>query len=321
MKVKAVMPPFEDIPVSTKTVIAHTNATYDIGRLYDKIPVVSYNPPIKRRGRRTNPPPPDEKDQLPSGAIVTLKYFQHHRGVDLKGRNKKGNGKFFRNALSVVMKVTNPDGNGKLVNFKLSKNGKFQLTGIKTNEHAIMCVKYLWKYILDLDDHTLFKIDGDNLEVIMKIVMTNIDFSLGFKVNREKLDRHFNSSTDYHSLLETSFGYTGVNIKFPNELNLDQLLTRYSLDIKNEVWNQDMVTMRNYLERLTPAEYQKETNKRRYNTFLVFHSGNVIMSGSFASAMVAAYYEFLDIVKQNKDEIEEHLLVDEPPANTPVPVM
>ena len=248
MPTKAVMPRFGDIPVSTKTVIAHTNATYDIARLYERIPVVEYTPPIKRRGRRTMPPPPDDKDKLPSGSIVTLKYFQHHRGVDLKGRNKKKTGKFFRNALSVVMKV-GEGSSGKLVNFKLSKNGKFQMTGVKLNHHAVMCVKFLWTYILELEDHTLYSINGDELEVIVKVVMTNIDFSLGFKVNREKLDRHFNSWTDYHSLLETSFGYTGVNIKFPNAMDLNQKLTRYRLDVKGEEWSEDTVTMRTYLER------------------------------------------------------------------------
>lgn len=306
MPVKAVMPAFDSISVSTKTVIAHTNATYDIARLFDKIPVVDYTPPIKRRGRRVQPPPPDDKELLPSGAIVTLKYFQHCRGVDLKKRGKKNSGKFFRNALSVVMKVGD-----KLVNFKLSKNGKFQMTGVKTNEHAVNCVKFLWKYILDLEDHTLYTISGGILEVIVKVVMTNIDFSLGFKVNREKLDHHFNSVTDYHSLLETSFGYTGVNIKFPNILNMDQHLSRYTLDVEKNEWKEDVVTMRSYLERLSPGEFQKETNKRRYNTFLVFHSGNVIMSGSVSENMRGCYYQFLDIIKESRSVIEEQLLTDD----------
>ena len=54
--------------------------------------------------------------------------------------------------------------------------------------------------------------------------MRNIDFGLNFYVDREKLDEYFNTCTDYHSLLETSFGYTGVNIKIPISnvhLNLD----------------------------------------------------------------------------------------------------
>lgn len=295
------MPPFEDITVSTKTVIAHTNATYSIQRLFELLPIHPYAPPPRRRGRQQARTGPDPKDELPGGAIVTLKFFQHHRGIDLKA--KKKNTKYFRNALSVVMKVGD-----KLINFKLSKNGKFQMTGVKTNDHAVKCVKYLWKYILDLEDHTLYSISAPSLEVIVKVVMTNIDFSLGFKVDRESLDRYFNSSTDYHSLLETSFGYTGVNIKFPSPLQLDEDLRRHTMDVGSGDWTEDTIKMKDYLDRLPPANQSKELNKRRFNTFLVFHSGNVIMSGSVHDQMKSPYYNFLQIIKDCKTHIEETLL-------------
>ena len=45
--------------------------------------------------------------------------------------------------------------------------------------------------------------------------MTNIDFNVGFIINRENLDKHMNELENFNSLLETSFAYTGVNIKFP----------------------------------------------------------------------------------------------------------
>ena len=89
----------------------------------------------------------------------------------------------------------------KLVNFKLSTNGKFQMTGVKTNEHAILCVKHLWNSILSLCDHTVFSIEGNLLKVMFKVVMTNVDFSLGFLVNRSNLDTFFNSNTNFLLLI------------------------------------------------------------------------------------------------------------------------
>ena len=56
----------------------------------------------------------------------------------------------------------------KLVNFKLSKNGKFQMTGVKTNEHAILCVKFLWQHILNINNHTLYTLEDNFLKVIFK---------------------------------------------------------------------------------------------------------------------------------------------------------
>ena len=109
------MPKFENIQVSSKTVIAKTNATYDIQRLFENLPVVPYTVIKKKRGRKKNIFKPDPNEHIQSGSLITLKYFEHMRGVDLKPKKKSG--KYFRNALSIVMKVKK-----KLVNFKLSKN-------------------------------------------------------------------------------------------------------------------------------------------------------------------------------------------------------
>ena len=302
-RVKPIMPDFKKIQVSTKTVIAQTNASYDIQKLYEKLPVSHYIVVKKKRGRRKNTIVEDPNKDLPSGSIITLKYFDNVKGVLRKNKKKKG--KFFRNAVSIVMKVMD-----KFVNFKLSKNGKFQMTGIKTNQHAFECVKHLWKHILDLGDHTLVALNSDKLRVTFKVVMTNVDFSLGFLVNRSHLDRFFNSHTEYNSLLETSFGYTGVNIKFPSQESPYKELTVHELDMSSDSdpeWSESKISFDHYLETLTEAERNKELNKKRYNTFLVFHSGNVIMSGAIRSHMQGPYYQFLDIIKECRSEIEKKL--------------
>ncbi len=306
-KTKPVMPDFKNIQVSTKTVIAQTNASYDIQKLYEKLPVSDYVVVKKRRGRRKNTIVEDPNKDLPSGSIITLKYFDNVKGVVRKAKKKKG--KFFRNAVSIVMKVMD-----KFVNFKLSKNGKFQMTGVKTNKHAVECVKHLWKHILDLGDHTLVALKSDKLRVTFKVVMTNVDFSLGFLVNRSNLDRFFNSHTEYNSLLETSFGYTGVNIKFPSQECPYKELMVHEMTITDnftpdsaQTWTETKISFDDYLETLTEVDRNKELTKKRYNTFLVFHSGNVIMSGALRSHMQGPYYQFLQIVKECRSEIEEKL--------------
>jgi TATA-box binding protein (TBP) (component of TFIID and TFIIIB) len=297
---KLVMPSFDDIKVSTKTVIASTNASYDIQRLFEELPVVPYTLVKKKRGRKKNIPSSDPNKDIESGSIITLKYFDNIRGVDLKP--KKNKRKYFRNALSVVMKVKQ-----KLVNFKLSKNGKFQMTGVKTNEHAILCVKFLWNHILNINNHTLYTLESDILKVILKVVMTNVDFSVGFLINRSNLDIYFNNNTDYNSLLETSFGYTGVNIKFPVKNNPYKNLHEFYLDIKTGKWDDHTISYLEYFNNLSDTEQKKEKNKQRYITFLVFHSGNVIMSGTMKDHMEPFYYKFLEIIKESKSVIEEKL--------------
>ena len=67
------------------------------------------------------------------------------------------------------------------------------------------------------------------------------------------------------------------------------------------------VPFSNYLDMLTDKEVKKKLTKKRYNTFLVFHSGKCILSGMTASFMKDAYYEFIDIIRKSYDIIEERL--------------
>ena len=52
---------------------------------------------------------------------------------------------------------------------------------------------------------------------------------------------------------------------------------------------------------------KKELNKKRWNTFLVFHSGNVIMSGLGKCYMKDHFDTFVKIIKSSRKEIEEKL--------------
>ena len=62
-----------------------------------------------------------------------------------------------------------------------------------------------------------------------------------------------------------------------------------------------------YISRLTEKEQQKKISKDRYTTFLVFHSGKVIVSGMTADIMRPGYEYFLKIIEKCKNEIEEIL--------------
>lgn len=298
---------FEDIEVSTKTIIAMSNLKINIEKLFEHLPITPYVIVPKKRGRKRKEAIEIHNNEILSGSIVTLKYMDNLRGVDLKKRkaSKKGKKKYFRNAVTVVMYVIN-----KFINFKISKNGKFQLTGCKKEIHAHKCIEYIWKHIEDIGKNKeIYSItNGTYPRIIFNTVMTNIDFNLGFKVNRENLDRHINQKTEYRSLLETSFGYTGVNIKFPmnQSLNIKLILREF----QNGKWSAEETDYKTYLSMLTDKERERELKKERYNTFLVFHSGNVIMSGRHVAYMEPPFYQFLNIIDKCKNLIEEKLDID-----------
>jgi len=210
-------PEFEEIKVSTNTFIAMTNLNIDLKKMFEFLPVTDYIVIPKKRGRKKKIDQTDPNIDIKSGSIITMKYENNIKGVDLKEKktqNKKKNIKWFRNSFTVVILIDN-----KPVNFKICKNGMFQITGCKFEEHAQECIKYIWNYIKDEKNIYTFS-RGEDLETLFIPAMRNIDFSIGFFVDREKLAKYMSTQTEFHSLLETSFGYTGVNIKIPIEKNI-----------------------------------------------------------------------------------------------------
>jgi len=286
---------FNGIVISTETIIAKTNWKVDINELFNHLSVTDFTVVPKKRGRKSKDEKKEEKKiELLDGQIVTLKLGNKLKGVNL--REKKNAKRFFRNSLTIVMYLDN-----KFINFKVSKNGKFQFTGCKNEFHSHQCMKFIYEYTKGTSK--IIQVCGQFSEIVFITVMTNINFNLGFCINRENLDEYINTKTRYYSLLETSFGYTGVNIKIPLE-NINNIpMTKISY--RNEEWHNDTFTYADYIESLDEKDKRKEREKVRYNTFLVFQSGNVILSSPHKECMRKTYHEFLDIIKQCKPLIEE----------------
>ena len=113
--------------------------------------------------------------------------------------------------------------------------------------------------------------------------------------------------TKYYSMLEASFGYTGVNIKFPVKDELVCLDVKKLINIDND-WIESSVPYTDHLEFMTEKERNKKLTKNRWNTFLCFHSGRTIMSGITADFMRETYYEFLEIIRNCYEDIKEKLI-------------
>ena len=309
-----------DIKISTKTIIGVSNVECDIDRIYqslivrempeeDREKILCLIPFKKQRGRRKKESEEviERKRQLsalliePSdGDIVGLYYQNQQRGLP---QYLKYNKKYFRNALNIIMVLEG----GKKINFKLSKNGKIQMTGCKEDADARRCLMLFFEKLgRECADHIVFNHEV-GITVYYYTVMTNIDFNMGFKINRQKLNVMINESTEFNSLLETSFGYTGVNIKIPMELEEDMMIDRMRSSNEGE-WTHDTVSFRQFLESMDEGFRKQELGKRRYNTFLVFHSGNIIMSGMRLDKMLGLQRSFYQLLESHRRDIEELLI-------------
>lgn len=289
-------PNFDDIDVSTRTFTSSGNIKIKLDKLFDFLDVTHFSVVPKKRGRKKKIEQETKNVELKDGSIISLEFEGKIKGVRIKNKKQK---KFFRNSLTVVMFIIN-----KFINFKVCRNGTFQLTGCKTEEHAEKCIKFIWSYMKDNQD--VYSIENDESPYFLVIPsMRNIDFSLGFLVDREKLNQYINRQNNLHCLLETSFGYTGLNIKIPLQEDITQLQIK-KLVFKDENWIENYTIYTEFLNTL-PEKERKKKEYDRYNTFLVFQSGKVIHSGISNEYMKKSYYEFIDIINSCYEQIEEKL--------------
>lgn len=270
------MKTFDELKVSTRTIIASANIDFDIEKIFSEIALEN---------------------------TVMLKGERHETRIDMmyyknKARSSSPNPqipkKSFRNALNIIMMI----GGDKKINFKISKNGKFQITGCKDIAHAKIGVFSFIDGVGKMNKNmTALKI-----RVFFEIVMTNVDCGIGYCINRKALDTIINTETTYNSLLETSFGYTGVNIKFPVAKDW------YELEVPVLEWTlADPSDYSDYTAPLQSFKTRPDNIKQKYNTFLVFHSGQFIMSGMHEDTMRDDYNNFMNILSHHNDVIREKL--------------
>ena len=297
---------FEDNKVSVKTIVLITNLVFNLQKLYEVLPVTEYTVVHKRRGRKRREEKEDPNKEVSNGSIIAVRYKGQVKGIELrkKIRSEKNNDGYFRNSITVVMVVDT----NKIINFKVSGNGKFQLTGCRTNRHSRDCFLFFLKYIRD-SINVSYTINGKSPEVMYIPAMRNIDFNLNFLIDREKLSMYINMNTPYYAILESSIGYTGVNIKLPLEVDIfDARIKRCTYDMEKNMWNEFTISYMEYLNTLPEKERKKKMEKERYNTFLVFHSGKCIMSGMSSFCMKNSYDSFVKVIEECREIVKEKLI-------------
>lgn len=294
---------FDEIDVSTMTIVATTNWKIDIKSLFEYLETTPYTVTPKKRGRKPKNLKEEPVKEIKEGSVVTMIYKDKMKGVFLKEKKAEKKSNYFRNSLTIVIFIK-----GKMINAKISENGKFQITGCKTEQHAEECIKFIWSYIQTIN--SLHKINickyTGKPECIFVIYMTNMDFEIGFKINRQALDQYINENTMHDSILETSFGYPGVNIKMKLNRNKNPTIKKIYLDSETFLWKNTEISYEDYTSTLQQKDKKKDL-KERQHTFLVFQSGNVILSSKHIIYMKEVYEEFMSTVFSARNIIEETL--------------
>ena len=294
---------FEDIAISTKTVICISNLKIDLEKFFNYMPITDFTPQEKKRGRKKRIQIVLNHNNLPYGSIISVQKKREIRGACLKSKSKRStetpssNKDYFLHSVSLVIVLEN----NKQINLKVSGNGKLQITGCKNDQHFINSVTCLYDTMNIVEKWTNEKLYtltyGDKLDVLFNTVMQNMDFNVGFKINRQKLDKFVEKHTCHTSIYEGSLA-TGVNIKVKSNTAIDPVITKILYD-----GNDLQTTYSSYEEYNIMLNKKKETKKDKRHTFLVFSSGSVIMS-STGAGMKEIYEDIVNIFIKNRNHFE-----------------
>lgn len=297
-------PTFDQIQVSTMTFIAYCNIDVHIENIYHFLQVLDIANPQNKAENKKNI---NIINNVQNGTIISVRSKNNVRGYRLFSPKKNTyNNNFFRNSITIIIKID------KIITFKLSSNGTFQITGCRNNSHPIECVEKIWSLIKG-HEGKLFEYRNTCNEKYFEAMyipcMTNINFSLGFTVNKSKLIEKFDKNSGYYPpFIIPNNTYTGVCIKSRYTKSLSDIKIQIKKFLPSQnAWSFRLSSYDEYLKTLAPKIYEKKLSKLRFTTFLIFRSGNCILSGITPDVMKSEYEKFISFIETIHDEVAEKI--------------
>ena len=297
------MDQFKEHKIFTNTNIIWTNAQLDLHKLFNFLPITKLKILEPREKKRKQCDKKKERIQdLKWGDIISLKYKGKLRGELLKPPKAKSKAKsvsYFKNSVCVDIMLS------KLINFKISTNGKFQVTGCEGVHHAKRLIKHIFNLIQGQDIYTLPD-DSKILRTYIQPVLFNISFSFeNLTIDRSKLHDICDEETDFISIYyanEEELGHIQTLKYIYEEL---PKLTYPVLEYSEEKWSETSIGNSKFIQTVMNDKQRARELKKRFCISLMPHrGGNVIMSGFGLTQMEHVYREFHKMINKHRKRIE-----------------
>ena len=206
---------------------------------------------------------------------------------------------YFLNQITIVLSV------GDVMLNVMMFTDNFKIAGCKKKDNAIQATKILWEKLSQIPGAFSPKNkEEDSTRFLFSLVMRNVDFRLGFPIDRQKLNQLMNSEKYSDRVCMSQCeptGNTNVNIKMyskkPESFTYDCLVIPRSGGSPR-------------FDRLKKNPYKKK-KKSKHVTLIVFSSSEVILSGRYEKIMKEVYEFFVQEAFLNRELIEEKI---EPPS-------
>lgn len=210
----------------------------------------------------------------------------------------------FLNQLTAVISI----GKQPLLNIMMFKDN-LKIAGCKNVDDAVEVIMVLWQdYIVGMPGAWRLKNGATSPRFVFEVVMRNVDFKLGFPIERPALNYLMNGETYRDKIFMSQYestGHTNVNIKMfsrkPENFQYDCLVM--PLDAKER----PHFIKLNEIPYKSPKKKDEDARKAKYITFIVFSSSEIILSGRYDLNMKEMYEFFVQTVFKNRKIIEEKL--------------
>lgn len=269
------------IRISTITTTASVGAELDLQVLYDNL---------------------DIKRDAESTGITYVEYGNRKQDTVYKGfakkflinRRRQKPAKRFDNQLTIAYRITDDT----IVNIKVFRNGKIQMTGIKEVEQGQDMVEKLVEMVKAIYENGAKEVVDDIGKLKAsdyKVCLINTDYKVGFEVKRDCLYRVMISDYENICSYEPCI-YPGVKIQY--------------------FWNSETPTKDGVCRCSTPCYYKKKSGEGHGDgnckkiTAATFASGATIITGSHTVSQVHECYSYINkILYENVAKIEKKQMV------------
>jgi TATA-box binding protein (TBP) (component of TFIID and TFIIIB) len=290
---------FADIPVSTQTFTVRSNIQHiELHRFYEEL----------------QPKDPESKNPLSddgrrAAAILSINYKDNKKGSDpekdkkvKKKRTIKEQKKPKRNFLNCITLIIQIE---KRINIKIFKNGVFQLTGCKNVDNVRRCLILILQE-LSKTDCFKFTEGATNFDIYIISAMRNIDFDLGFKVNRTLLSDYLTYIYDEDDdvIIPDAIG-NKMDVKVKLRMTRKELEHIPIIKLSYPSFKETTVLYKDCLNVIEPNKKKLENKlKDKFVTISVFQNGKVLLSAIDASIQEKYYDWFINLIKKIEDDIK-----------------
>ncbi len=168
----------------------------------------------------------------------------------------------------------------KTINVKLCRNGTLQITGCSSLDIPVVCLQNLKNSLMKMDYFNQYSFEFSKPDP----QLINMDFELGFPIDRPSLQELLSEEYDYISSFDET-NYPGVNTKMPSRIFCKHDKHPYN-SVKNEfACDCHMVSV------------------------FTFQTGKAIINSKRIECITECYEKMIQIIKENFDRVVQKQIV------------